>query len=289
MVSVLILTKNEAINIERCMAAVSWSDDIVVLDSFSDDRTVELAEACGARVIQRPFDNWSAHQNWAVKNIQFKHAWVYYTDADEVCDAGLREELLGLEEQSAGKAAFQVRRKDYFMGRWLKRAQFYPSWITRVFRPDKIRYERLVNPVAVVAGETGQLAGHIIHHPFSHGVGHWFERHNKYSEMEAQSLMTEGGGRINAAHFFSGDPVVRRRALKALSYRMPGRPMFMFVYLYFFRLGFLDGLPGFRYSIMRSMYEYMIDLKVAEQRFLDRGSIKRKEGWSCRIRMNRKS
>jgi len=266
-VSILILTKNEESNIERCIQSVSWSDDIVVFDSFSDDRTVELAEKLGARVIQRKFDNWSAHQNWGVENIKFKHPWVYYTDADETCDDQLREELLSLDRTGANYAAFQVRRKDFFMGRWLKRSQIYPTWITRVFRPEKIRYERLVNPVAVVDGETGSLEGHIIHYPFSHGVGHWFDRHNKYSDMEAKDLIGEVVEKFHFSELLSRDAAVKRRALKTLAYRTPGRPLLMFSYLYFFRMGFLDGLPGFRYSIMRAMYEYMIDLKVAEHRY----------------------
>ncbi len=269
-VSVLILTKNEEINIERCLDSLSWSDDIVVFDSFSDDRTVELAEQLGARVIQRKFDNWSAHQNWGVENIKFKYPWVYYTDADETCDDQLRDELAQLSELDQDYSAFQVRRKDYFMGRWLKRSQLYPTWITRAFRPEKIRYERLVNPVAVVDGETGKLDGHIIHYPFSHGVGHWIDRHNKYSQMEALDLISEVVEKIHFAEFFSRDAAVKRRALKTLAYKMPGRPVLIFIYLYFFRLGLLDGLPGLRYSIMRAMYEYMIDLKVAELRYKER-------------------
>lgn len=266
-VSVLILTKNEEINMERCLQAVSWSDDIVVYDSHSDDRTVEIAEQMGARVVKREFDNWSAHQNWAVQNIKFKNPWVYYTDADETCDDELRDELATLPETGEGFSAFQMRRKDYFMGRWLKRSQLYPTWIPRVFRPECIRYERLVNPVAIVDGKTGSLNGHIIHYPFSHGVGHWFARHNNYSDMEARDLIHEVKEMPRAADFFSSAAATRRRALKTLAYRMPGRPILMFFYLYFFRLGLLDGLPGLRYSIMRSMYEYMIDLKVMEYRF----------------------
>lgn len=267
MVSVLILTKNEEINLERCIRSVAWSDDIVVFDSFSDDQTVPIAEKLGARVIQREFDNWSAHQNWAVGNITFKNRWVYYTDADEVCDDELRDELMALDAAEESCAAFQVRRKDFFMGRWLKRSQLYPVWITRVFRPDKMRYERLVNPVAVVDGETGSLKGHIIHHPFSHGVGHWFDRHNRYAAMEAEDLVKEVREKVRLADFFSNDRAVQRRALKTLAYRLPGRPVLVFIYLYVFRLGLLDGLPGLRYSIMRSMYEYMIDLKVHELRY----------------------
>src|SRR5688500_16982942 len=91
--SVLILTLNEEDNLPRCLEALRWSDDVVVLDSFSTDRTVELAKAAGCRVVQRAFDNWSAHQNFAVETIPFKHPWVYYIDADEIMTAELAEEV----------------------------------------------------------------------------------------------------------------------------------------------------------------------------------------------------
>src|SRR6185369_16127223 len=93
MVSVLILTFNEEVNLPTCLKSLAWCDDIVVFDSFSTDRTLEIAKAAGARIIQRKFDNWSAHQNWAVANIPFKHSWVYYSDADEVVTPQLAAEL----------------------------------------------------------------------------------------------------------------------------------------------------------------------------------------------------
>lgn len=85
-VSVLILTLNEEINLAECLKSLSWSDDIVVYDSLSNDRTKEIALELGARVVERPFDNWSTHQNWAMQNISFRHPWVLYFDADERCD-----------------------------------------------------------------------------------------------------------------------------------------------------------------------------------------------------------
>ena len=186
-VSVLILTLNEEINIEQCLDSLSWCDDVVVLDSLSTDRTVALAEERGARVVKRPFDNWSAHQNWAVTNIDFRHPWVLYLDADERCPDDLRDEVLERARSGATEVAFRMRRKDFFMGQWLKHAQLYPTWLVRLFRPERIRYERLVNPVAIVDGATGELRSHIIHYPFSHGVSHWIARHNRYSDLEAAS------------------------------------------------------------------------------------------------------
>lgn len=267
----MILTLNEESNLPGCLDSVAWSDDVVVFDSFSTDQTTAVAEARGARVIQRKFDNWSAHQNWAVNNIDFRHPWVVYLDADERLDDELVGELQRIEEIAKDESAFQVRRKDMFMGRWLRRAQLYPTWITRVFRPEKIRYERLVNPVAVVEGPTGHLQGHLIHYPFSHGIAHWYDRHNKYSDSEARMLVEEVSTDNDLSGLISGDPARRRKAWKRLAYGLPGRPLLMLFYLLFARFAFLDGMPGIHYAHMRATYEYMIDLKVKELRRRQKG------------------
>lgn len=214
-VSVLILTLNEEINLDACLDSLAWCDDIVVLDSFSTDRTIDIAKARGARVVQRVFDNWSAHQNWAVQNIEFKHPWVLYLDADERCAPDLRDEALRCARSDAPESAFRIRRKDFYMGRWLKHAQLYPSWFVRLFRPKKIRYERLVNPVAIVDGVTGTVDAHILHYPFSHGIAHWIARHNRYSDFEAtEALKIQGGTAVSWAHLLGRDPNARRRTMK---------------------------------------------------------------------------
>ncbi|MBX3435496.1 MAG: glycosyltransferase family 2 protein [Pirellulales bacterium] len=136
MISVLVLTKNEETNIAACLKSVSWSDDVVVYDSQSTDRTCEVAIARGARVVTREFDNWSSHQNWAVKNIEFRHPWVFYLDADERCDDELRNELQQAATFDGDCAAYRVRRKDFFMGRWLRRATPNCDW--RKARPTTI-------------------------------------------------------------------------------------------------------------------------------------------------------
>jgi glycosyltransferase involved in cell wall biosynthesis len=271
-VSVLILTLNEEINIGACLDGLAWCDDVVVLDSRSGDRTAQLAAARGARVVERPFDNWSAHQNWAMANIRFRHPWVLYLDADERCDEALRDEVLRLATPAAPESAFRIRRKDFYMGRWLRRAQLYPTWLVRLMRPERIRYERLVNPVAIVDGRVGELRAHILHYPFSHGVGHWIARHNQYSDMEAQELMkVRAGDGDRSARLLSSDPNERRRALKDLFFRMPARPLVKFAYYYLWRRGFLDGRPGLTYATLQAIYEYMIDCKYRELRRRQRG------------------
>jgi glycosyltransferase involved in cell wall biosynthesis len=262
-VSALILTLNEEINIGACLETLAWCDDIVVLDSLSTDRTRGLAEAQGARVLTRAFDNWSAHQNWAVQHIEFRHPWVLYLDADERCPAELREEILERAQPEGPQSAFRVRRKDFFMGRWLKHAQLYPTWLVRLFRPGRIRYERLVNPVAIVDGITDELRGHILHYPFSHGVSHWIARHNRYSDMEAmEAAAVRGAG--SKGSIWANDPNERRRALKDLFYRFPARALLKFLYYYGWRRGFLDGRAGLTYATLQAIYEYLITAKATE-------------------------
>jgi len=271
-VSVLILTLNEEINIAECLDSLTWSDDTVVLDSFSSDATARIAEGRGARVVQRTFDNWSTHQNWAVGNIEFRHPWVLYLDADERCPPEMRDEVIARTIADAPESAFRIRRKDFYMGRWLRHAQLYPTWFVRLFRPGKIRYQRLVNPVALVDGPVGALDSHLLHYPFSHGVSHWIARHNNYSDFEARELLNVRDGVVVArARLFTADPNQRRRALKDLFFHLPARPLIKFMYYYLWRRGFLDGRPGLTYSTLQAIYEYMIDCKVREFRRRERG------------------
>ncbi len=266
-VSILILTKDEEINIAPCLDCLAWSDDVVVYDSFSSDKTVEIASRYpNVRVVQRKFDNWSSHQNWGVQNIEFRNPWVLYVDADERVPPELAEEVMKAAAPERPESAFRLRRKDMFNGRWLKHAQLYPTWLVRVFRPSKIRYERLVNPVAVVDGVVGELQEHLIHYPFSKGTVHWFDRHNSYSSFETAEILKarKAGPVMRLLDIFSPDPIARRVVLKQIFNRLPLRHAARFVYLYFFRLGILDGPQGFHYSLMMSVYEYWIEVKLKE-------------------------
>jgi glycosyltransferase involved in cell wall biosynthesis len=271
-VSVLVLTLNEEINIAECLDSLAWSDDTVVLDSFSNDATARIAGDRGARVVQRAFDNWSTHQNWALRNIDFHHPWVLYLDADERCPQDLRDEVLQCARPEAQESAFRMRRKDFYMGKWLRRAQLYPTWFVRLFRPQKIHYERLVNPVSIVDGPVGSLDAHLMHYPFSHGVTHWIARHNNYSDFEARELFKlRTSGFAGPTRILAPDPNERRRALKNLFFRLPARPFIKFIYYYLWRRGFLDGRPGLTYCTLQAIYEYMIDCKVRELQRRERG------------------
>lgn len=267
MISVLILTKNEESNIEACLNAVQWSDDVVVFDSFSTDRTVEIAKARGARVIQRVFDNERDHRKASLE-IPFKYPWVFNPDADEMVTPELRDEMLRVVgDQSRQEVAYRCRFKNMFMGRWLKHSSLYPTWVVRLFRPDKIKFERIINLRYVIDGAEGRLQSHFEHYSFNNGFNAWFDKHNRYSWAEAkESLKSLENGRFSWKQLLGKSSVDRRAALKELSFRVPFRPFARFVYMYFARLGILDGRAGFHYCVLISIYEYMIVMKMREIR-----------------------
>lgn len=267
-VSVLILTLNEEINLPGCLDSVSWSDDIVVFDSYSSDRTVEIAKAAGARVVQREFDNYAAQRNAALNNIEYKHPWVLMVDADERWPQEIYEEIMtAIEDDKNGDICiYHFRRKDMFCGKWLKRSRGYPTWAGRLVRLGCISVERKINEEYHTSGKKGYSKSHFIHHPFNKGIAFWLERHNRYSSMEAEVLVKDVQGRLEFRQLFSSDPTMRRKFFKQLAFRLPCRPFLVFCYLYFFRLGFLDGRAGLTYCTLRGIYEYTIDVKVKELR-----------------------
>jgi glycosyltransferase involved in cell wall biosynthesis len=266
MISVLILTKNEEQDIRGCLDSVAWSDDVHVLDSYSTDLTVERARAAGANVVQREFDNWSAHQNWALANIPFRNDWVFYLDADERVTPELAANIRQAISNPSDKVAFRIRRRDFWGDRWLKHVQA-SSYYLRLFRPEKMRYERLVNPVSVPLGPVGDVDGFLDHYPFSKGMTHWLARHNSYSSLEAEQILKNRGTDQSFSIFqalFAKDVNARRFHQKEFFYRTPARPLLKFLLLYVGKRGFLDGSAGFRYAVLQSIYEYMIVLKSKE-------------------------
>jgi len=265
-ISILVLTKNEERDLPGCLDSVRWSDDVHVYDSFSTDKTVEIARAAGATVTQRTFDNWAAHQNWGLRHLPFKHPWVFYIDADERMTPALAMAARDAVSTAGELVAYRVRRRDFFRGRWLKHVQSSRFYL-RLFRPEKMRYERLVNPISIPDGPVGELAGDLDHHPFSKGIAHWVERHNSYSTLEARQIL-ENRARAESfsltAALLERDFHKRRAQQKELFYRLPLRPVAKFFLLYVLKRGFLDGGPGLTYAALQSIYEYFIVQKTRE-------------------------
>lgn len=274
-ISIFIQTLNEEQNLPGLLESVTWADDIVVLDSLSTDRTRQVSEAAGARWFERAYDGRGNHQNWAMENIEFKHRWVFYLDADERMTPELRAEIEKIaSEWESGKrsrenndpVAYYGGRKNIYKGRWLKHAM-PPGNIMRFFQPPLIRFARDANPVPIVDGKIGYLKEHFIHYNFSKGIREWIERHNRYSTYEANETMKAlAENPVKIGNLFSSDRNTRRLELKNISFRMPCRPLLKFVFMYVIGRGFLDGRAGWTYCRLQAMYEYMIVLKVREHK-----------------------
>jgi glycosyltransferase involved in cell wall biosynthesis len=266
MISILVLTLNEENNLPGCLETVKWSDDIHVLDSNSSDRTVAIAEAHGAKVWFRKFDSFSQHQNWALENIPFRYPWVFYFDADERVTPKLAEAMQRAVANPNGNVAFRVQRRDFFLNTWLRHVQMTPFY-DRLFRPEKMHYERLGHCVSRPDGPVSTIDGYLDHYPFSKGLTDWVARHNFYSTQEAQQILQNrrAGKTVSlSALFREKDARERRRILKEVYYRMPFRPLAKFFVMYVLKCGFMDGSAGFIYSTLMGFYELMIVLKTAE-------------------------
>jgi glycosyltransferase involved in cell wall biosynthesis len=267
-VSILILTLNEEKNLADCIESCAWSDDIVVFDSMSVDRTAEIAVSHGARVLERRFDNYAAQRNAALA-VGYKHPWVLMVDADERVPPDLAAEIKRrVAAADADTVMFRMRRRDFFLGRWLRRSSGYPTWFGRLVRVGHVRIEREVNEEFVADGMVRRIDAHLHHYPFNKGIAYWFERHNRYSTMEALQKAKIRDQPLELRGLFGTDPIARRRGLKQIGYRLPLRPLAIFLYFYVLRLGLLDGRAGWYFSLMRASYEMTIDLKVIEARRL---------------------
>lgn len=269
MYSILILTKNEESNIEACLDSVAWCDDVVVLDSNSGDGTREIAAARGARVFQRAFDDFGAQRNHALDNIEFKHKWVFHLDADERFNEALRQEC----EQVIAKdecSAYFVANRLLFLGCWIKHSSQYPYHQVRLVKRGEARFAKSGHGQKEdsAARGTGYLRTPYDHLNFSKGIADWVERHNRYSSEEAAEVSLLCEGPIPVLDLLSSDSLVRKRSLKRLHARLPARWLFKFVYLYVWKLGFLDGYPGFAYCMLNGFYDFLISVKIVERKGL---------------------
>jgi glycosyltransferase involved in cell wall biosynthesis len=270
MISVLILTKNEALDLPGALASVaglsgSQPDDIHVLDSDSTDTTVAIAQAAGAQVHQRAFDNYAAHRNFGF-TLPFKYPWLFILDADERPTPALSAEMQrAVQTAPTAVSGFRLRRRDFLFGTWLKHAQLSPFYI-RLVRPERSRYTRSINEVLEVDGPIADLTETLDHFPFSKGIAHWVDKHNRYSTMEAELIHNQQGLTHPSLRTALRDPDFHTRRLhqKALFYRLPGRPLIKWCYMMFVRGAILDGAAGIAYATLASFYEYLIVLKTKE-------------------------
>ena len=277
-VSVLIPTRNEQENIGKCLESVSWAEEVCVIDSNSRDRTVEIARRMGAITYSFSWDGRGLRKyNWALRNIPWKHEWLFIVDADEEVTPALAEEIAKTLEKGTPHAGFLVHFQYYFLGRLLKHGD--PLWKLILFRHRLARVENRDVPeitsqmdvelhsYPLVQGSLGRLRHPMIHRDFA-DLHHHFDRHNTYSDGEAL-LRTRYRNRSRDAQVqprLFGTPVERRRFLKKLFLSLPGKPWIYFFYSYLLRGGFLDGRAGFIYNVLKSFHWYQISIKEYEIR-----------------------
>jgi glycosyltransferase involved in cell wall biosynthesis len=272
--SVIILTRDEELHIDRCIKSVlPFASEVFVVDSFSSDRTVEIAESLGAIVYRNEWINYATQLNWSLDNLPINTEWVMRMDADEFVTEGLQKRITEeLETMNGSVSGIFVRRRVYFMGRWIRHGGYYPTWLLRIWRNGKGYCEKrwMDEHIKITEGSTVSIEEDIVDDNRK-GLHWWIEKHNGYATREAIDM-------LNLKYKFlqyddipaslSGTQEQRKRWLKENVYaRAPlfVRPFVYFIYRYFLRLGFLDGREGLVFHFLQGFwYRFLVDARIYE-------------------------
>lgn len=279
-VSVLIPAKNEELNLPACLESLALADEIFMVDSQSEDRSCEIAENFGAKVVQFQFNgHWPKKKNWSLDNLPFRNEWVLIVDCDERITPELWEEISQVIKNPEHQG-YYLNRKVFFLNKWIRYGGKYPDWNMRLFKHQAGRYENLhtedipntgdneVHEHVILQGTPGYLKNDMLHIDFR-DIYHWLERHNRYSNWEARvyyNLLVGNDQKDSIGARLFGTAVQRKRFLKRIWVRLPLKPLLRFIVCYVIRLGFLDGKPGYIYARLLSQYEYQIGVKLYELR-----------------------
>lgn len=273
-VSVIVPVKNEAENLRRCLPALAWADEIIVVDSQSTDATAQVAEEYGAQVVQFHFNGvYPKKKNWALDNLPFRNEWVLIVDADEVVVPELAEEIS--RRIGTGEAdGFYLNMKYFFLGRRIRHCGYAECWNLRLFKHRQGRYERMPVTPGVRTGDNEahehvELNGkalrltHELDHYAYPTIAAWVEKHNRYAIWEAEMYERFLSEPVPAS---IGRGKQLKRRLKKVYLRLPARFVIRFFYAYVFRLGFLDGMPGLVFCTLLSFYDFLAWANVYEKR-----------------------
>jgi glycosyltransferase involved in cell wall biosynthesis len=254
------------------LSAQRVSDEIFVVDSFSNDGTVELARSFGATVVAHAFEHYGAQRNWAIDNLPISKPWQLHLDADEWMDDELVAAILALPEEPE-HAGYFLPRYLRFLGRVLRHGGMSPTWHLRLFRSGIGRCEdrKYDQHFMLLSGSSGKLHATMID-DIRMPLTEWTARHNRWADGEVAELdCKETSGRLQPDA--RGNPAQRKRFLRQQYNRMPlfVRPFALFVYRYFFRLGFLDGTEGFIFWVLQTFwFRFLVDAKIWEKRHASR-------------------
>jgi len=240
-VSIVIVTKNEEANIEAALDSVKDAAEIVVIDSFSSDRTVEICRKYTDKVFRKEWEGYARQKQAAVDLAA--DPWVFILDADERFTPELKAEIINAIEENRHDG-FYVPRKNFFMGRWIRHGGWSPDYTLRLFRKNAGRVEdREVHEKVVVNGSVSYLKNPLVHYTYN-SVSDYLKRLDSYSTLAAKELKKTG---------------VTPNALDFLI-----RPPFTFIKMFFFRLGFLDGRYGLVLAVLYSYYTFLKYAKTWE-------------------------
>jgi hypothetical protein len=237
--TVVILTWNEAGNIQECIESVAWADHVLVFDSFSQDATAALARACGADVRQNEFQNYAQQRNAAIEELSVD--WVFFVDADERATLELAAEIRQVIA-TRPEAGWYVPRHNYIFGRLTKGAGWFPDYQLRLFRQGKVRYERPVHEIAVVDGELGYLESPLTHHNYV-DLAHFRSKQRAYTDLDAA--------------------ILKERGIRPRPHNFVLEPIRQFCWRLITLAGYRDGWHGLRLSCYMAYYEWVKYRKLA--------------------------
>ncbi len=266
MISVVILTMNEELDLPDCLNSVSWSDDVFVLDSGSIDDTLEIATKADVHIGHNKFESFGRQRNFALDNFKFKYNWLLFIDADEIVTPAFYNALVeSIQKAGDSTAGFYCCWKMMLENVWLKHSDNFPKWQFRLMHNGKARFTDYGHgqKEADVNGEIKYINEPYLHYGFSKGWSHWVNRHNRYSSLEAVERLENVPPFANV---FSKHGSTRNPAMKAWLTKVPGWPVIRFLQAYFLNLGILEGAPGFSYCINMAYYEFLIKIKMRELR-----------------------
>jgi glycosyltransferase involved in cell wall biosynthesis len=273
-VSVIVAARNEEKNLPRCLAALQDVGEVYVIDSQSTDATPEIARTFGARVVQFHYQGgWPKKRQWALENLNFTYDWILLVDADEALTPELTEEMHSAIQNPAFDG-YYISLRMHFLGKVLRHGDA-GFWKLALFRRGKGRYEcRLrdqdasmadmeIHEHVVADGPTSQLKNPLIHHNVE-TLSRYIQKHDEYSNWESRVLLQAESNSTELPPKFFGTQAQRRRWLKQKLYTVPGSPVLLFVYRYFLRLGFLDGVPGLIYCGFQAVQMFHTKAKIYE-------------------------
>lgn len=282
-VGVIILTYNEEVHIGRCLKNISnWADEIFIVDSFSTDKTLEIAKKYGAKAVQHEFENQAQQFNWALDNLDIRNEWILRLDADEYLTEELKQEIgdiFNIRTSDVTRTSdvpkldingFYIKRRVYFMNRWIKHGGYYPVWFLRLFKKGKARYEqREVDEHLVLSEKTAGFLKFDFVDDNKNDLFWWTQRINNYTSREVLARLREKEADSGLKSRLIGGQAERKRWLrKNFYYKLPLfiRAFIYFFYRYIIRFGFLDGKEGLIFHFLQGCWnQFLVDAKIYER------------------------